>query len=127
MLLRTLFKESETLENTVEDLQKARGRLEDMEGQLTELNERLEDEEDNNAEITALKHKLEDEIEDLKQEISELGTTLDKVMRCVNWVHNTCTLLQTRTNYTGTNVLRDAVYLSHIQEFKKEKTRIAYI
>lgn len=67
------------MENTVEDLQKARGRLEDMEGQLTELNERLEDEEDNNAEITAVKHKLEDEIEDLKQEISELGTALDKV------------------------------------------------
>jgi cell division protein FtsB len=50
-----------------------------MEGQLTELNERLEDEEDNNAEITAVKHKLEDEIEDLKQEVSELGTALDKV------------------------------------------------
>ena len=67
------------MENTVEDLQKARGRLEDMEGQLTELNERLEDEEDNNAEITSVKHKLEDEIEDLKQEITELGTALDKV------------------------------------------------
>ena len=50
-----------------------------MEGQLTELNERLEDEEDNNAEITAVKHKMEDEIEDLKQEVSELGTALDKV------------------------------------------------
>ncbi len=67
------------MENTVEDLQKARGRLEDMEGQLTELNERLEDEEDNNAEINTVKHKLEDEIEDLKQEVSELGTALDKV------------------------------------------------
>ena len=64
----------------MEDLQKARGRLDDMEAQLTELNERLEDEEDNNAEITAARHKLEDELEDCKQEISELGTALDKVL-----------------------------------------------
>lgn len=63
----------------MEDLQKARGRLDDMESQLNELNERLEDEEDNNAEITALKNKLEDEIEDLKQEANELGNALDKV------------------------------------------------
>jgi septation ring formation regulator EzrA len=87
---RSSFQESESLENTVEDLQKARGRLEDMEGQLTELNERLEDEEDNNAEVSAVKHKLEDEIEDLKQEVTELGTALDKVKCRLSFVHHTC-------------------------------------
>lgn len=85
----------------MEDLQKARGRLEDMESQLNELNERLEDEEDNNAEITAVKHKLEDEVEDLKQEISELGTALDKVFKpiyaipvCANFSFFIVTLYQ---------------------------------
>lgn len=64
----------------MDDLNKVRGKVDDMESQITELNERLEDEEDANAEVSSMKHKLEDENEDLKKEISDLDTALEKVM-----------------------------------------------
>lgn len=65
----------------MDDLNKVRGKVDDMEGQISEMNERLEDEEDANAEVATSKHKLEDENEDLKKEISDLDTALEKVTR----------------------------------------------
>ena len=63
----------------MDDLNKVRGRVDDMEGQISELNERLEDEEDANAEVASIKHKMEEENDDLKKEISDLDSALEKV------------------------------------------------
>ena len=60
----------------MDDLNKVRGRVDDMEGQISELNERLEDEEDANAEVASI---MEEENDDLKKEISDLDSALEKV------------------------------------------------